>query len=154
IPRYRQRLEHIPWDRSPVWVDDDDFHLDYHVRHTSLPRPGTDEQLKLLAGRIASPPLDRAKPLSELWIAEGLSDGRFAVIAKIHHSMIDGLSGVDLTTILLNVIPTSDIEAAPAWSPRRAPTSTELAVASAARATRRTIERLTSVAELVADGRE
>jgi hypothetical protein len=119
-----------------------------------LPRPGTDEQLKLLAGRIVSQQLDRAKPLWELWIAEGLSGGRFAVVAKIHHCMIDGLSGVDLTTILLNVVPTSDIEEAPEWRPRRAPTQTELAVASAARATRRTIERLTSVGDLVAGGRQ
>lgn len=154
IPRYRQRLEYVPWDRSPVWVDDDDFHLDYHVRHTSLPRPGTDEQLKLLAGRIVSQQLDRTKPLWELWVAEGLSGDRFAIIAKIHHCMIDGLSGVDLTTILLNVIPTSDIEPAPTWAPRRAPTATELGVSAAAKLTRRTIDRLTSVGELMADSRD
>src|SRR5690606_5443733 len=133
IPRYRQRLDYIPYDRSPVWVDDADFNLDYHVRHTSLPRPGSDDQLKALAGRIVSQQLDRSKPLWELWVVEGLTEGRFAIIAKIHHCMIDGLSGVDLTTILLNVIPTSEVEESPEWSPRRAPTRTELAVAAAAR---------------------
>ena len=109
IPRYRQRLEWVPYNRQPVWVDDDQFSFEYHVRHTSLPRPGTDRQLKALAGRIVSTPLDRHKPLWELWVVEGLDDDRFAIIAKIHHCMIDGLSGVDLTTILLNVTPTSPI---------------------------------------------
>lgn len=153
LPRYRQRLDYIPYDRAPVWVDDADFNFDYHVRHTSLPRPGTDDQLKRLAGRIMSQQLDRAKPLWELWVVEGMSDARFAVIAKIHHCMIDGLSGVDLTTILLNVMPTSEIEEAPPWKPRRAPTQAELAVASAARATRRALERVTSVGTLVSDTR-
>ncbi len=154
IPRYRQRLDFVLVEGAPVWVDDADFNLDYHVRHTSLPRPGNDEQLKRLAGRIVSQQLDRAKPLWELWVAEGLSDNRFAIIAKIHHSMIDGLSGVDLTTILLGLAPTSEVEEAPPWSPRPAPTRSELAVATAARATRRTIERLTSVGGFIAGGRE
>ncbi len=154
IPRYRQRLEYVPYTGSPVWVDDADFHLDYHVRHTSLPHPGTEEQLKRLAGRIASQQLDRSKPLWELWVAEGLSDGRFAIIAKIHHCMIDGLSGVDLTTILLNVTPTSEIEEIPEWRPRRAPTPAELTVAMAARTTRRNLERLESVKDLVGEGRQ
>lgn len=154
IPRYRQRLDFIPIDRAPVWVDDADFNLDYHVRHTSLPRPGTDEQLKALAGRIVSQQLDRSKPLWELWVVEGLSDNRFAIIAKIHHCMIDGLSGVDLTTILLNIQPTSEIEEPAEWSPRPAPTPTELTVATAARATRRAIERLSSVGATISDGRQ
>jgi len=154
IPRYRQRLEWVPYNRHPVWVDDDQFSFEYHVRHTSLPRPGTDSQLKALAGRIVSTPLDRNKPLWELWVVEGLDDDRFAIIAKIHHCMIDGLSGVDLTTILLNVIPTSDIEQAPAWTPRPAPTPSQLAVAEVARATRRLIDRLTNLSETVRDGKD
>ncbi len=154
IPRYRQRLDFVPYDRSPVWVDDSDFNLDYHVRHTSLPRPGGDDHLKRLAGRIVSQQLDRSKPLWELWVVEGLSDGRFAIIAKIHHCMIDGLSGVDLTTILLGVSPTSEIEEAPEWKPRQAPTPTELGVAAAARATRRGIERLTSMGTFLSEGRQ
>ncbi len=106
IPRYRQRLDWVPIDRRPVWVDDDHFSIDYHLRHSSLPRPGTEAQLKQLAGRIVSTPLDRSKPLWELWVIEGIDDDRFAIIAKIHHCMIDGISGVDLTTILFNVVPT------------------------------------------------
>jgi WS/DGAT/MGAT family acyltransferase len=152
IPRYRQRLEHVPYDRKPVWVDDDHFTFDYHVRHTSLPRPGTDDQLKALAGRIVSTQLDRHKPLWELWVVEGIEGDRFAIIAKIHHCMIDGISGVDLTTILMNVIPTSEIEAAPEWTPRPSPTPTQLAVSEAARTTRRFIDRLANLSESLREG--
>jgi WS/DGAT/MGAT family acyltransferase len=153
IPRYRQRLEWVPYDRRPVWVDDEHFDFDYHVRHTSLPRPGTDQQLRDLAGRIVSTKLDRNKPLWELWVAEGLSGDRFAIIAKIHHCMIDGLSGVDLTTILLNVSPDSTIEHPPEWVPRPAPTPTQLAVAEAARLSRRLVDGLTNVGEMIREGR-
>ena len=153
IPRYRQRLEYVPYDRRPVWVDDQHFDFDYHVRHTSLPRPGSDDQLRELAGRIVSTKLDRAKPLWELWVVEGVSADRWAIIAKIHHCMIDGLSGVDLTTILLNVIPDGEIEPAPEWTPRLAPTPTQLAVAEAARFTRRMVDVLTNVGEMVKDGK-
>lgn len=153
IPRYRQRLEWVPYDRRPVWVDDEHFNFDYHVRHTSLPKPGSDQQLRDLAGRIVSTKLDRNKPLWELWVVEGLSDDRFAVIAKIHHCMIDGLSGVDLTTILLNVAPDSAIEETPEWKPRPAPTPSQLAVAEAARLTRRMIDGLTNVGEIVKEGK-
>lgn len=153
IPRYRQKLEWVPYDRRPVWVDDQHFDFRYHVRHTSLPRPGSDDQLRELAGRIVSTKLDRAKPLWELWVVEGLSNDRWAIIAKIHHCMIDGLSGVDLTTILLNVVPDPAIEDEPAWTPRPAPTPTQLAVAEAARFTRRMIDGLSNVSEMVKDGK-
>ncbi|HJQ78281.1 MAG TPA: wax ester/triacylglycerol synthase family O-acyltransferase [Acidimicrobiia bacterium] len=153
IPRYRQRLDWVPYDRRPVWVDDEQFNFDYHVRHTSLPRPGTDGQLKDLAGRIVSTKLDRSKPLWEMWVAEGLSDERFAIVAKIHHCMIDGLTGVDLTTILLNVAPDSHIEEEPDWVPRPAPTPTQLAVAEAARLTRRVIDKVTNVGDMVKEGK-
>jgi WS/DGAT/MGAT family acyltransferase len=152
IPRYRQRLDWVPLDRRPVWVDDEHFALDYHLRHSSLPRPGTEDQLKQLAGRIVSAPLDRNKPLWELWVIEGVDDDRFAIIAKIHHCMIDGISGVDLTTILLNVIPTSDVEEPAKWFPRPAPTPSQLAVAETARLTRRLIERLSHFSETVKEG--
>lgn len=151
IPRYRQRLEWVPYDRRPVWVDDGEFTFDYHVRHTSLPKPGRDQQLKELAGRVVSNKLDRHKPLWELWVVEGLSEDRFAIIAKIHHCMIDGVSGVDLTTILLNVVPDSTIEDTPAWTARPAPTPTQLAVAETARLTRRMIDGLSNLGERVKD---
>ena len=152
IPRYRQRLEWVPFDRRPVWVDDQHFALDYHLRHSSLPRPGTESQLKDLAGRIVSAPLDRNKPLWELWVIEGIDDDRFAIIAKIHHCMIDGISGVDLTTILLDVIPTSDVEQPASWMPRPAPTPPQLAVAEAARLTRRLIDGLSHLSETLKEG--
>ena len=152
IPRYRQRLEWVPYDRRPVWIDDEHFALDYHLRHSSLPRPGTETQLKHLAGRIVSTPLDRNKPLWELWVIEGVEDNRFAIIAKIHHCMIDGVSGIDLTTILLNVIPSSDVEEPPEWIPRPAPTPTQLAVAEAARLTRKVIDRLSNLSDTVREG--
>jgi WS/DGAT/MGAT family acyltransferase len=94
--RFRQRLERIPVFGHPVWVDDPRFNLDYHLRHTSLPEPGDARQLKRLAGRIFSQKLDLHRPPWEMWIVEGLEDGRFAVITKIHHCMIDGISGADL----------------------------------------------------------
>lgn len=154
IPRYRQRLAWAPPNRHPVWIDDDHFNFDYHVRHTSLPRPGTDDQLKRLAGRIVSQPLDRAKPLWELWVVEGMSDNRFAVIAKIHHCMIDGISGVDLSTILLNVVPTSEIEPAMEWEPRPSPNNIQLAVAEAARVTRSALDTVTNLPVLAKRGGE
>jgi len=94
--RFRQRLGHIPWFGHPVWLDDPRFNLDYHLRHTSLPEPGDSRQLKRLAGRIFSQKLDLHRPPWEMWIVEGLEDGRFAVITKIHHCVIDGISGADL----------------------------------------------------------
>jgi WS/DGAT/MGAT family acyltransferase len=152
IPRYRQRLDWVPFDRRPVWVDDEHFSIDYHLRHSSLPRPGSETQLKQQAGRIVSTPLDRSKPLWELWVIEGVDDDRFALIAKIHHCMIDGISGVDLTTILLNIVPTSDVEGPDDWVPRPPPTHTQLAVAEAARLTGRLVDGLTHVSEAVRDG--
>ena len=89
IPRYRQRLAYVPLERHPVWVDDPRFNIFYHVRHTALPNPGEERQLKRLCGRIFSQKLDYTKPLWEVWIVEGLREGRFALIAKAHHCMVD-----------------------------------------------------------------
>jgi len=128
IPRYRQRLANVPLEGSPVWVDDEHFHLDYHVRHIALPHPGSTEQLKDLAGRLMSQQLDRSKPLWELYIVEGLDDGGFALIGKIHHCMIDGVSGIDLMAVLLDFTPEFEISDPKPWTPRSAPNGTELAV--------------------------
>ena len=106
IPRYRQRLAYIPIENHPVWVDDDHFNIHYHVRHTALPKPGDERQLKRLAARIMSQHLDRSKPLWEIWIVEGLESGeQFAMISKIHHCMVDGMSSVDLLNVLLKPEP-------------------------------------------------
>src|SRR5438132_3077430 len=102
MPRYRQRLVRVPLGTRLVWVDDDHFNIHYHVRHASLPRPGDERQLKRLVARIVSQRLDRAKPLWEMWIVEGMADGRFALVAKTHHCMIDGISGVDLMAVLMS----------------------------------------------------
>ena len=127
IPRYRQKLKWVPIEGRPVWIDDHTFNLDYHIRHTSLPRPGGMEQLKHLSARIMSQPLDRARPLWESWLVEGLEGGdKFAVITKIHHCMVDGTSGVDLTHILLSTRP-DQIPAEPRpYVPRPEPSSMDL----------------------------
>jgi WS/DGAT/MGAT family acyltransferase len=126
IPRYRQKLHFIPFENHAVWVDDKHFSLDYHVRHTALPKPGTDAQLKKLSARIMAQPLDRARPLWETWIVEGLEGDRFAVITKIHHCMIDGSSGVDLAQIMMSTTPDRNIPDAPGYIPRPAPSNRDL----------------------------
>jgi WS/DGAT/MGAT family acyltransferase len=99
IPRYRQRLAFLPLQSRPIWVDDTHFNIHYHVRHTALPRPGDERQLKRLAARIMAQHLDRSKPLWEIWIVEGLEGGtRFSMISKIHHCMVDGVSTLICST--------------------------------------------------------
>ncbi len=106
VPRYRQRLAFPPLETGrPVWVDDPTFNLSYHVRHTALPQPGSEEQLLALAARVHSQRLDRAKPLWETWLVQGLEDGRFALISKSHHALVDGIAGVDLMTVLFDATP-------------------------------------------------
>ena len=106
VPRYRQKLSYPPLSSGrPLWVDDPNFNLDYHVRQTALPAPGSEEQLLLLTARIFSQQLDRSKPLWETWLVEGLEGNRFALISKTHHALIDGIAGVDLATVLLDLGP-------------------------------------------------
>jgi diacylglycerol O-acyltransferase len=112
-----------------VWVDDPHFNIRYHVRHTALPAPGGEEQLQRLSGRVFSQRLDRAKPLWEIWLVEGLDDGeRFALLAKTHHALVDGISGMDITTVLFDSQPDPTPVAAPerAWVPRPLPTGAQL----------------------------
>src|SRR5687768_2458864 len=106
VPRYRQKLFDPPLETGrPMWADDPNFNLEYHVRHTALPSPGSEEQLFNLVSRIMSQRLDRAKPLWETWFVEGLEGNRFALIAKTHHALIDGVAGVDLATVLFDLSP-------------------------------------------------
>ena len=112
-PRFKQKLAQVPLTGDPVWVDDPRFNLSYHVRHTSLPRPGSTRTLKRLAGRILSQKLDRNKSLWEMWVVEGVEDGRFAIIAKAHHCMVDGISGFDLFTGMLRLDPDPTVEPIP-----------------------------------------
>src|SRR4051794_14492401 len=137
VPRYRQRLATVPLEQGrPVWVDDPHFNTRYHVRHTALPAPGGDEELRKLAGRVFSQRLDRTKPLWEIWLVEGLAPGtageaggrRFAVLAKTHHALVDGISGVDITTVLFDTSPDPAPVAPPEapWVPRPVPSDAQL----------------------------
>ena len=129
VPRYRQKLAEPGFQLGrPLWIDDPCFALDYHVRHTALPRPGGRDKLKQLASRVFSQQLDRTKPLWEMWFAEGLEDGRWAVISKAHHALIDGMSGVDLLGLLFDVTPEPRFVEPPerSWHPRPAPSRAEL----------------------------
>jgi diacylglycerol O-acyltransferase len=128
VPRFRQKLRLVPFGQGrPVWVDDPHLNLNYHVRRSALPPPGSEQQLRNLAARIFSQQLDRSKPLWELWLVEGLADERFAIIGKSHHALVDGVSGVDITTVLFDL----EQEApqpprAPRWAPRPEPTDLRL----------------------------
>lgn len=106
VPRYRQRLAYVPYGQGrPVWADDPHFNPRYHIRHTALPKPADDKALKQLAGRLFSQRLDRSKPLWEIWLVEKMAGERFALIAKTHHALVDGISGVDITTVLFDTAP-------------------------------------------------
>ncbi|HYB98079.1 MAG TPA: wax ester/triacylglycerol synthase family O-acyltransferase [Candidatus Limnocylindrales bacterium] len=132
IPRYRQRLQQSWFLSAPIWVDYDHFNIHYHVRHTALPKPGDERQLKRLSARIMSQHLDRARPLWEIWIVEGLDDGaRFAMVSKVHHCMVDGVSSVDLMNVLLTPFPIEEFEPAPRYVPRPAPSELDLLMETA-----------------------
>ncbi len=139
VPRYRQRLSVPPAGTGrPLWVDDESFNLEYHVRQTGLPRPGSEDQLMRLAARIFSQQLDRSKPLWELWLVEGVDGNGFALISKSHHAMIDGIAGVDLAQALFDVTPVPPEIPHPdePWRPEHEPGGAELAATSAVGAVR------------------
>jgi diacylglycerol O-acyltransferase / wax synthase len=129
VPRYRQKLTFPRFETGrPLWIDDPSFNIEYHVRHTALPSPGSEEQLRQLAGRIFSQRLDRSKPLWEVWLAQGLEDNRFALISKTHHSLVDGVAGVDIVSVLFDLSPVP--QATPpeegGWTPGPEPSQVEL----------------------------
>ena len=130
VPRYRQKLAFPPLETGrPLWVDDRTFNLQYHVRHTALPSPGSEEQLRALTARVHSQRLDRSKPLWELWLVQGLERNRFALISKTHHALVDGVSGVDLATVMFDLEPVpkpAPYEGDP-WVPAPEPSAAELA---------------------------
>ena len=106
VPRFRQKLAYPPVPTGrPFWIDDPAFNLEYHVRHSALPAPGSEEQLRNMAARVFSQQLDRTKPLWELWMVQGLTRKRFAFVTKTHHALVDGVSGVDIATVLFDVKP-------------------------------------------------
>ena len=129
VPRYRQRLAFVPFGQGrPVWVDDPHFNVAYHVRHTALPPPGGEDQLMRMTGRVFSQALDRSRPLWEVWLVEGVSGGRFAVLSKTHHALVDGISGVDILNVLFDTSAEPMPVAPPdhEWVPRPLPSSAQL----------------------------
>src|ERR687889_1463046 len=129
VPRYRQRLAFVPLGQGrPKWVDDPHLNLRYHVRSTALPEPGSEEQLKALAGRVFSQALDRDKPLWEVWLVEGLDGDRFALLSKTHHALVDGISGVDIISVLFDTSPepAAPTDTGDRWLPRPLPSAAQL----------------------------
>jgi len=175
VPRYRQRVQSVPGHlANPAWVDDPHFDLGYHVRRSALPRPGSMEQLRDLVARIISRPLDRTRPLWEVYFVEGLEGGRVAVLSKSHQILVDGVATVDLGQVLLDVQPEPKHLAGDEWHPARRPTPAGLAVEAlqesvrdprvvlstvvstaeaTARAAGRSLGRVTSVANALANRR-
>ena len=142
LPRFRRRLMAVPYDQGrPVWIDDDRFDITYHVRHTALPKPGSWEQLLALTTRVQEQLLDRERPLWELWFVEGLENGHVALVQKTHHSLIDGVSGVDVATLLLDATPEYVPPVPHDWIPEPEPNPSQLLVDSLR-------ERATEPAEL------
>jgi WS/DGAT/MGAT family acyltransferase len=157
VPRFRQKLRFVPLNQGrPVWVDDPHFNLEYHVRATALPPPGSEDQLKNLASRVFAQQLDRSKPLWEIWLVQGLARGesspsdapRFALLSKTHHALVDGVAGVDITAVLFDTAPepTTPPGTDGHWHPRPEPTSTQLFGEAL-------IERITQPAEIVRSAR-
>jgi diacylglycerol O-acyltransferase / wax synthase len=149
VPRFRQRLRFVPFGQGrPKWVDDPSFNLAYHIRHTALPEPGSHDQLLTFAARVFSQRLDRSKPLWEMWLVDGLEGGRFAIVAKSHHCLVDGVSGVDITTVLFDA--SSDApepsQPPPPWAPHPEPTDAQLLAEAM-------VERATSPAEILRGAR-
>lgn len=127
VPRYRQLVRSVPGHlANPVWVDDPDFDIEFHVRRSGLPKPGSDAALLQLVGRLMSRPLDRHRPLWELYVVDGLSDGRFAVISKTHHAMIDGIGALDIGQVILDVTPSPRETPEDLWAPLPAPGPVQL----------------------------
>jgi diacylglycerol O-acyltransferase len=146
VPRYRQVVKFIPFELGrPVWVDDPHFNIEYHLRHTALPRPGSDEELRKLVGRVMSQQLDRTKSLWEIWVVEGLEDGRWAMLAKTHHAMVDGVSGTDLLAVIMDLSPDAARGESTPWAPRPAPSGTQLALSAITNIVRSPYEQLRAV---------
>ena len=166
VPRYRQKVKFVPLELGrPVWVDDPHFNIEYHVRHTALPSPGGESELRKLVGRVMSQQLDRSKPLWEIWVVEGLEDGRWAMLSKTHHALVDGVAGTDLLAVVMDLSPETTRPEHSKWVPRPMPTGLELMVDAlenivrspyeqlrAARAQARVVRRMAGYALEVAGG--
>ena len=131
VPRYRQVVERVPGDLGrPVWVDDVHFNIDYHVRHTALPPPGGEAELRRLVGRIMSQQLDRSKPLWEIWMVDGLQEDRWAMVSKSHHCMVDGVSGTEVLSAIMDLSRETEPSHPAEWDPQPSPSPLALAIES------------------------
>jgi WS/DGAT/MGAT family acyltransferase len=148
VPRYRQRVHPVPLNLGrPVWADDPHFQILYHVRHTALPAPGTEEQLRNLAGRVLAQRLDPGKPLWEIWLVEGLAGGRWAMIAKVHHCMVDGIAGMDLMTVMFDLTPEHETPGELAeWEPEPYPSRADLLLDAGRRGLAQPVRQLGDIA--------
>ncbi len=146
VPRYRQVVRFVPLDLGrPVWVDDQHFNIDYHLRHTALPAPGGEAELRALVGRVMAQQLDRSKPLWEIWMVEGLGGGRWALLSKTHHALVDGVSGTDLLAVIMDTTPQPSPPIEDDWRPRPAPSGAGLAITAASDLARSPYEQLRAV---------
>jgi diacylglycerol O-acyltransferase len=146
VPRYRQVVKFVPFDLGrPVWADDSHFTMEYHLRHTALPTPGGESELRKLVGRVMSQQLDRSKPLWEIWVVEGLEDGRWAMLAKTHHAMVDGVAGTDLLAVIMDLSPEVVRPAVTTWSPRPTPSGGRLVAEAVRNVVRSPYEQLRAV---------
>ena len=166
VPRYRQKVKFVPLELGrPVWVDDPHFNIEYHLRHTALPSPGGESELRKLVGRVMSQQLDRSKPLWEIWVVEGLEDGRWAMLSKTHHALVDGVAGTDLLAVVMDLSPETTRPEHSEWVPRPMPSGLDLMVDAlenivrspyeqlrAARAQARVVRRMAGYALEVAGG--
>jgi diacylglycerol O-acyltransferase len=146
VPRYRQVVRFVPLDLGrPVWVDDQHFNIDYHIRHTALPAPGGEAELRALVGRVMAQQLDRSKPLWEIWVVEGLDGGRWALLSKTHHALVDGVAGTDLLAVIMDTTPQASPAVADDWRPHPAPSGASLALGAAKDLARSPYEQLRAV---------
>jgi WS/DGAT/MGAT family acyltransferase len=152
VPRYRQRPVRVPMNLGrPLWVDDPHFQILYHVRHTAVPEPGSEEQVRNLAGRVLGQRLDMTKPLWELWLVEGLEAGRWAMINKVHHSMVDGVAGTDLMQLIFDVKADAPHPEPRPWVPRRPPSAASILLDTVAETVSRPLRSAATVSETVDD---
>jgi WS/DGAT/MGAT family acyltransferase len=154
VPRYRQKVKLIPGRiANPVWVDDESFDVTYHVRRSALPKPGTDAQLRDLVGRLQGRPLDRSRPLWEIYLVEGLERGRVGIITKTHHAMVDGIAAVDIGTVMLDLTPEPREVPADDWRPSREPGRGALVVGAVTDLVKRPTQAIDTTRSAIVDVR-
>jgi diacylglycerol O-acyltransferase len=154
VPRYRQKVRFVPGHlANPVWVDDEDFDVTYHVRRSALPKPGTDTQLRELVGRLMGRRLDRNRPLWEIYLVEGLAEGRVGIVTKTHQAMVDGVSAVDIGTVILDLTPAPREVPDDDWRPDKEPGAATLVVGAVTDLVKRPTQALDTARTVVADAR-